>query len=175
MRFKLYELEVKRPAGRVRGHVVAASEEHAAMVLKDHDDALGLKTEWFSLKRIDHVLDGHQRDGLDTLLEGAPAGFASWCDLGWVAHAAAVNRLRLYRSEDHQGTEIYGIAPNAGVAAMLFATTLLPNAQKTHRFIVTDVTDTPPPDPMGDLQAMLEVGPVGVAFFDEEIGRWVVG
>lgn len=111
---------------------------------------------------------------MDTLLEGAPAGFASWCDLGWVAHAAAVNRLRLYRSEDHRGTEIYGVAPNAGVAAMLFATTQLPNAQKTHRFIVTDVTDTPPPDPMGDLQAALEVGPVGVAFFDEEIGRWVV-
>lgn len=175
MRFKLYKLEVKRPAGLVWGHIVAASDEHAVMVLLDHEKALGLEHEWFSLERVDHVLEENQRDGLDTLLEGAPAGFASWCDIGWVAHAAAVNRLRLYRSEDYRGIEIFAVAPNPGVAAMLFANIQLPSAQNTHRFVITDVTDSPPRDAMGDLDAALEVGPVGVAHFDEEIGRWVVG
>lgn len=175
MRFKLYKLEVKRPAGLVGGHIVAASDEHAAMVLLDHEEALDLEHEWFSLERVDHILDENQRDGLDTLLDGAPAGFASWCDIGWVAHAAAVNRLRLYRSEDHRGTEIFGVAPNPGVAAMLFANTQLTEPMKAHRFIITDVTDNPPPDPMGDLRAALEIGPIGIAELHEESGRWVVG
>lgn len=174
MRFKLYKLEVKRSAGHVTGHIVAASDDHAAMVLLDHEEALGLKHEWFSLERVDHVLDEQQRNGLDTLLEGAPAGFASWCDIGWVAHAAAVNRLRLYRSEDHRGMEIFGVAPNAGVAAMLFANTQLPETMKTYLFNITDVTDSPPADPMGDLNAALETGSVGIAEFDEENGRWFV-
>lgn len=54
---------------------------------------------------------------------------------------------------------------------MLFANTQLAETMKTHRFIITDVTDAMPPDPMGDLAAALEVGPVGVAFFDEEVER----
>lgn len=175
MRFKLYELEVKRSDDRSKGHIVASSHEHAEMVMLDHDEALRLEHERFSLKRVDHVLKGHERHGLDALLEGAPAGFASWCNLGWVAHATAVHKLRLYRSANSSSAALYSVAPNAGVAAMLFASTPSPGTLKTHLFFITDVTDNRPPDPNGDLELALKIGPVGVAIFDEEYEHWVVG
>lgn len=83
-----------------------------------------------------------------------------------------VHQLRLYRSEDQRGTEIFGIAPNPDVEEALFMNTLLPTTQTAHRFIIADVTDRLPDDRNGNLAKLLEAGPAGIAEFDEENEGW---
>lgn len=174
MHFYLYHCLITRPSGIVSGHLVASSNDHAALVIDRHDRALGLTHQSIILRRVDDTLPDELRDGLDRLLEQGPAGFASHCDLGWVAHVAPVKRLRLFRSEDHRGMEILAVAPNEDVANALFANTLLPETQRRHAFHTTDVTETYEDEQRPGLLALLDGYQIGIADFDEEGERWFV-
>lgn len=174
MRFNLYKFEIQRPSGIVGGHVVASSEDHALMVLGNYNHALDGPRDLLSMQRVDDTLTGDLRDGLDDLLENAPACLVSYCAIGWVPHGAPVQQLRLYRSEDHRGVEIFGVAPSADVAAALFVNTLLPHTQKLHRFVVADVTNDVLESRSANLASLLSAGAVGIAEFDEENQNWWV-
>jgi hypothetical protein len=174
MRFNLFKFELKRSSETVSGHVVASTEEHAIMVLSDQSDILARPHGLLLVERVDDTLTGDLRDGLDELLENAPACFASHSSIGWVAHVAPVKQLRLYRSEDHRGVEIFGVAPSVDVATAVFINALLPATQKLHRFAVADVTEDMLQKRPANLTALLKVGPVGIAEFDEEDERWWV-
>ncbi len=174
MRFQLFAVEIYRSTGRVRGHIVAPFEEQAAQIVCDHADALGPKQDGFSLQRIDDTLSDDLRIGLDGLLENSPAGFASYCTLGWVAHTAPVQKLRFYRSKDPKGFDIYAVAPNFDVASAVFGSTLLPSKGKLHTFSITEGVETLSADELLNLPTLLELGPIGIAEFDDDTQRWLV-
>lgn len=174
MRFQLFHCQIVRSSGLASAHVVAASEEHAKNIIEDRDRALCLTHLKVKLRRVDNTLPENRRDGLDVLLEHAPAGFASYCDLGWIAHVAPLPRLGLFRSEDHRGMEILAVAPSADVAAALFVNTQLPQNQHRHVFQIVDVTDSVGTERDARLAALIDTCQVGIADFDEENDCWFV-
>ncbi|MDC8755362.1 hypothetical protein OIK40_12000 [Erythrobacter sp. sf7] len=176
MRFHLFECQVKLATGTTTCHIIAASEEHAALRLLDHYEALGVKLGWYSILRVDHTLPEDQGGGrhLDDILENAPAGLVSLTDIGWVAHSAPVHKLRLYASEDHRGAPIYAIAPNAGVALTLMVNMQLPKSSHVHALKITDVTDSIPEDRRKNLDEVLTAGQAGIAECDDEHNGWWV-
>ena len=167
MRRKLFEVLIYRGDQKSLAHLVASSEEMAANVVAE------LQHDLFSLRRVDETLDEEQRLGLNTLLENAPIGFASWSSLGWVAHTAPVEELQFFRSKDASGADIYAVAPNMSVASAVFGTTILPTA-KPHLFVVQEGFGELSTDMIDQIIRLLEFGPVGIAEFDEEKGRWFV-
>lgn len=173
MRFHLYACEIMRAGNVSSGHIVAANEQRAADTIIDHDLALGLTHESFSLERVDQSLPEAQRRGLDALLESAPTCFASWCDLGWVAHTAPVTRLRFFHTTDPRGGDVYAIAPNMELAAALFSNTMLPDA-KPHVFAISEGVECLPEEMTSNVAELLELGPVGIAEWDADAGTWFV-
>lgn len=176
MRFQLFKCEMHQGSRITTCHVVAASEEHAAIIMDQHIAALDLKGVLYALERVDHTLSDEWGGGaeLDEILENAPAGLVSYTDIGWVAHTAPVHKLRLFASQDDSGLPIYAIAPNAGVALTMMANTHLPKAGKVPTFDIRDVTDTLPEGERKNLDEVLEAGQTGIAEFDEEKGCWWV-
>lgn len=174
MRFKLYTVEIKRPGTTARGHIVAPTENRAAELVIDHDKTLGLTHECFSLERVDKTLPEERKLGLDDLLNNAPVCFASYCDNGWIAHTGPVEMLRLYRTEDPKGNEMFAMAPNIDIAAAVFSNTLLPSLPRPHSFSIYEALATLPADRICNIHNLLELGPIGIAEFDEEVGRWMV-
>lgn len=175
MRFQMFKCEMRQPSRIATCHVVAASEEHAAIIIDQHIAALDLKGVLYALERVDHRLS--EEEGgleLDAILENAPAGLVSYTDIGWVAHTAPVHKLRLFASQDNRGLPIYAIAPNAGVALTLMVNTQMPNTGKVPTFDIRDVTDTLPSDERKNLDEVLEAGQAGIAECDDEKGCWWV-
>ena len=175
MRFQLFKCEMHQGSHINTCHVVAASEEHAAIIIDQHIAALDLEGVLYSLERVDHRLsEAEGRLELDAILENAPAGLVSYTDIGWVAHTAPVHKLRLFASQDDRGLPIYAIAPNAGVALTLMVNTQMPNTGKVPTFDIRDVTDTLPSDERKNLDEVLEAGQAGIAECDEEHDGWWV-
>jgi len=174
MRMNLYEVEIEREDRRVRGYIVSPSEPRAVRLVAEHNNELGEEHTSFTLQRIDEDLPDDRREGLDDMLESAPVGFASYCDpIGWIVHAAAVHKLRFFRIEDRQGNETFIIAPSADVAAAIYSTGT-PLAEGQHRlFRIFDGLENLPEERRGNLDKLLEAGPVGIAEFDEEAG-WLI-
>lgn len=176
MRFKLYRCELRQAARATAVHVAAATEEHAAMVIDDHIKALDLEGVLYTLERVDHTLSEEWGGGdeLDDILVNSPAGLVSFTDIGWVAHAAPVHKLRLFASEDRRGIPIYAAAPNKAVALALMVNTQIPRADQVYTFDIRDVTDTLPEDERKNLDDVLEAGQAGIAECDEEHDGWWV-
>ena len=175
MRFNLYRCQLQQAPLTTTYHLVAASEEHGAIIMDQHIDALGLERVSYSLERVDQTLPEAWGGGeLDDILENAPAGLVSYTEIGWVAHTAPVHRLRLFNAKDRRGRPIYAIAPNVGVALTLMVETQLPNSNRVHSFAIRDVTDTLPDHERKNLDEVLAAGQAGMAKFDEERGGWSV-
>ncbi len=174
MKFKLYRCQLRQASRTTTVHVVAATEEHAAMVIDQHIEALDLKGVLYAFERVDHTLSEHQQLGLDEVLENAPAGIVSYTSIGWIAHAAPMPRLRLFASQDPRGVPIHAVAPNVGVALALMVNTQLPGAQGVQTFKILDVTDTLPAEERKNLDEVLEAGQTGIAECDEEHDGWWV-
>lgn len=176
MRFKLYRCELRQTTRTTTVHVVGATDEHAAMVIDDHINALDLKGVLYKLERVDHTLPEEWGGGaeLDEILENVPAGLVSFTNIGWVMHSAPVHKLRLFASHDFRGVPIYAAAPNVGVALTLMVNTQLPNPRHVHVFKIIDVTDTLPQPERKNLDEMLATGQAGIAECDEDHGGWWV-
>lgn len=174
MRFNLYRCEIRQASRTTTCHFVAATEEHAAIVIDQHCDALELKQVLYSLERVDQSLSEDQQIGLDDVLENAPAGIVSFTSIGWIAHAAPVPKLRLFASLDYRDIPIYAIAPHAGVAMLLMQTTQLPNSKRVHHFKIRDITETLPDDKWKNLDEVLAAGQAGIAEYDDEQDGWWV-
>lgn len=81
MRFKLYICQIRQTSGTTTCHVVAATEEHAAMVIDQRIEALDQKGVLYSLERVDHTLPEEWGGAeLDGILENAPAGLVSFTE-----------------------------------------------------------------------------------------------
>lgn len=176
MRFKLYHCELRQAARTTTVHVVAATDEHAAMVIDDHIQALDLKGVLYRLERVDHTLTEEWGGGeeLDDFLENAPAGLVSYTDIGWVAHTAPVHKLRLFASHDHLGEPVFAAAPNIGVALTMMVNRYAPVSQQVHSFKIRDVTDTLPDHERKNLDEVLAAGQAGIAERNDEKGGWWV-
>ncbi|GAB5349686.1 hypothetical protein [Alteriqipengyuania sp. 357] len=174
MKFHLYECVIKRQNGEVRGHIVAPSKDRAWMVAVEHDEALGHDHEDLTLTRVDKTLDDDRRRGLDALLESAPVGFASWCEIGWVAHTAPVQQLKLYRLKDADGHDLFAIAPHIDIAASVFTTALRVPIGETRMLQIADGMKDLPHDKVRNLRQLLELGPIGFALFETDEQRWIV-
>lgn len=89
MRLQMFKCEMRQASRVTTFHVIAASEEHAAILIDQDIAALNLREVLYSLERVDHRLS--EEEGgleLDNILENAPAGLVSYTDIGWVAHSA---------------------------------------------------------------------------------------
>jgi len=171
MRMKLYQLEIKRVSGAVKGYIVAPSEERAAELVfelfkPDHSDGND-----FTLERVDETIADDMPDGLDNLLEYAPVGIASYSNvIGWVSHVAKLPALHLFRVEEMKGPQTYIIAPDADVANAIYMNTVTLVDGEPKLFRIWDGLTDLPTERMRNLKSLLEFGPVGVVTFDEERG-----
>lgn len=121
MRFNLYKVEIIGETGKSVGHVVAPSTEQATAFLKEHHDAIGLRLTKTTICRVDEMLGSDQWLGLDDMLEGAPVGFACYCNIaGWIAHRPAPSRLSFFRIEDQHGTQRFVVAPGPNMASAIY-------------------------------------------------------
>lgn len=170
MKFHLYECTIRRQDGEVRGHIVAPSKDRAWVAAVEHEEALGLGHEDMTLTRVDETITGDRRRGLDALLETAPVGFASWCEIGWVAHTTPVQQLRLYRLVTDDGNDLFAIAPNIDIAASVFTTALQVPIGETRTLHVADGLKDLPDDKVRNLPQLLELGPIGIAQFNPATG-----
>jgi len=170
MQFHLYECVIKRGDNFVRGHIVAPSQDRAALVIIEHDEALGLSHDDFSLTRVDETLPRDSRLGLDALLRSAPVGFASYCEIGWVAHTAPVQQLKLYCLIAEDFDHLFAIAPNIDIAASGFVAALdIPSGAPRMLQIAegaAQLTDAQ----MHGLSQLAELGPIGIVTWDKESG-----
>tara|TARA_R100001126_G_C4880972_1_gene179090 strand:+ start:2162 stop:2716 length:555 start_codon:yes stop_codon:yes gene_type:complete len=173
MNFHLYECIIHRGDHEVRGHIVAPSQDAAFMVVVEHSEALGLDHEDFTTERVDHKLQGDRRRGLDTLLRTAPVGFASFCEIGWVAHIAPVQKLKLYRTVDNKGSDVFAIAPNTDIAASIFTSAMsIPTKGEVRLLHISDGMVDLPDDQVHNLPKLMECGPIGIVRFDDAAGGW---
>jgi len=139
-------------------------------VIAEHDEALGLDHEDLTLTRVDETFKGDHRRGLDALLKSAPVGFASWCEIGWVAHTAPVKRLRLYRLAQDGDDDLFAIAPNIDIAASVFTSALQIPIGETRMLHIGDGMKELPDDKLRNLPQLLEFGPIGLVEFDPAAG-----
>ncbi len=104
-------------------------------------------------------------------MEHAPVDFASFCEgMGWLAHMAPVSQLRLYRIEEVDGDHHFVIAPNGDMAAAIYSE-VVPLAQDEARlFRIHDGLIGLRNESLRNLPALLEVGPIGIVDWDDEIG-----
>ncbi|UYH55551.1 hypothetical protein N6L26_03010 [Qipengyuania sp. SS22] len=172
MKFHLYEVVIQRQDGEVRGHIIAPSKDRAWMAAVEHEEALGLEHEDLTLTRVDETLIGDHRRGLDVLLESASVGFASFCEIGWVAHTAPVQRLKLFRLAADGGDDLFAIAPNIDIAASVFTTALRVPMGETRTLRIADGMSDLPDDEVRNLPHLLECGPIGLVKFDKDVGGW---
>ena len=173
MKFHLYECVIQRAGYQVTAYVVAPTQDAAWHTVIEHEEALGLDHEDLTLERIDDVIDDELRAGLDDLLENAPVGFASYADR-WIAHTAPVQQLKLYRTIDNKGGNIFAIAPNADVAASVFTTELRIRLGEVRLLHISDGMADLPEHMICNLPRLLEFGPIGVAIFVPDEQRWFV-
>ena len=173
MKFHLYECIIQRQDHTARAYVVAPTQDAAWLTVIEHEEALGLGHEDLTLERIDNVIDDELRPGLDDLLESAPVGFASFADR-WIAHTAPVQQLKLYRTTDNKGGNIFAIAPNADVAASVFTTELRIRPGEVRLLHISYGMANLPEHMIRNLPRLLEFGPIGVVLFDSEELRWFV-
>ncbi len=174
MRFNLYEVEIERTNGWSKSHVVAPSEQRAAELIFDHDDELRQEHIQFTLERVDEVISDDRRKGLDDMLETASVGIASYSKvIGWVGHVAAIQQLRLFRIEDRGGSETLVIAPSKDIASVLYLSVNAPLDGGHRLFRIFDGISSIPAGSIANLPLLLELGPIGIAKFDEENG-WSV-
>lgn len=170
MRFHLYECVIKRGDNVVRGHIVAPSHDRAALVIIEHDEALDLSHDDFSLERVDKALPSDRRLGLEVLLGSAPVGFASYCEIGWIAHTAPVQQLKLYRLMDEHADDLFAVAPNIDIAASVFVNALNIPSGTTRMLEIADGAAQLTVAQMLGLKRLTELGPIGIVRWDEESG-----
>lgn len=173
MKFQLYECLIQRAGYQVTAYIVAPTQDAAWLAVIEHGEALGLDHEDLTLKRIDDVIDDELRPGLDDLLASAPVGFASFAGR-WIAHTAPVQQLKLYRTIDDKGDNVFAIAPNADVAASVFTTELRVRPGEVRLLRISDGMADMPDHMICNLPRLLEFGPIGIALFDSEELRWFV-
>ena len=170
MKFHLYECVIQRGDDIVRGHIIAPSQDRAALAIIDHDEALGLSHDDFLLERVDETLPSDRKLGLDTLLNSAPVGFASYCKIGWIAHSAPVQQLKLYRLIDEEAVALFAVAPNIDIAASVFVNALnIPSGAPRMLKIADGATELSDAQMRG-LSRLTELGPIGIVTWDEKSG-----
>ena len=173
MKFHLYECVVQRADYQVIAYVVAPTQDAAWHTVIEHEEALGLDHDDLTLERIDDVIDDELRAGLDDLLENAPVGFASFADR-WIAHTAPVQQMKLYRTIDDKGGNVFAVAPNADVAASVFTKELRIRPNEVRQLHISDGMADMPDHLVCNLPRLLEFGPIGVALYDRDEQGWIV-
>jgi len=171
MRMELYEVRLDRPDGEARSYVVAPSEPRAAELVIDHHLATNQECPDFPLQRVDEDLPQDRQKGLDALLDTAPVGFASYHEpIGWIAHIAAVEQLRLFRLEDEHGASKFVIAPDKDTAMVIYCADWHLEEGEQRMFRIYDGLAELPPERLRNLPDLLEFGPAGIVAFDEGNG-----
>ena len=173
MRLKLFEITVQRLDHTARAYVVAQSQDEARLTVIEHERLLGLNHQAITISRFDVCIDDELLAGLDDLLENAPVGFASFADR-WIPHIAPVQQLKLFRTIDDKGANVFAIAPNVDVALAVFAREMRIPRDRTKLLLISDGMADLPPSMVCNLPRLLEFGPIGAGIFDVEDRRWFV-
>ena len=174
MRMQLYEVEIEVAGGTSWAAIVAPSEGRAVELVHEHYQDSGEEFTEVRICRIDDSLEGEQRLGLDDMLETAPVGFASFCPpIGWLVHAAAVHRLRLFKIAEKDGPETFVIAPNPDVASAVWAASIAPLNDEPRLFRIFDGIGELTGAQREQLASMLDFGPIGIMTWHEDEG-WSV-
>lgn len=169
----LYKSVIIDAFGKSKRYVVAPSAKRAADFIKEYYRSIGEQLTKTSVHRIDEVLEGEDRDGLEVMLANAPIGFAIQAAIGWIVHSTVKPTLGFYRILDQDEAEIFVVAPNADIASALYVTTLLVAERVDRRFTITNAASSSPADSMHGMSELLEFGPVGIAEFDPDRGWFV--
>lgn len=169
MKFHLYECMFERDGHEVRAYVVAPSHDRAWMTVIEHERALGFEHQDLPMTRVDEALDQDHLRGLDQLLRTAPVGFASYSPIGWIAHTAPIEQLKLFRLVDDT-EDLFAIAPNVDIAASVFTVALGMPTDGTRMLRIADGMRELPGDQIRNLPTLLEFGPIGIVEFDPACG-----
>jgi len=171
---ELYEVVITRPNRLATAFVVSPGEERVREIIVEHEIALNQENSGFTIERVDEKLPRSHRLRLDALLEHAPVGFASYCEgVGWLPHVAPVQQLRLFRIEEVDGDCHFVVAPSGDLAAAIYCDAVPLEGDEARLFGVHDGLFGLKNDKLRNLSALLEVGPIGMVEWDEDIG-WTI-
>lgn len=175
MRMELYKVVITRPNRRVTGYIVSPGEERAKEIVVEHEIALNQENEGFTIERVDDKLPAGMQEGLDGLLEYAPVGFASYCEpIGWLPHAVSVQRLSLFRVEEHEGDTHFVVAADQNSAAAIYCGRIWLEEGEGRLFRIDDALVGLSNEALRNLPALLDVGPVGMVDWDDDRGWFMV-
>ena len=85
-----------------------------------------------------------------------------------------MQQLKLYRTIDDNGGNVFAIATNANVAASVFTTELRIRPGEVRLLRISGGMADMPDHMICNLRRLLEFGPIGVALFDRDDQRWSV-
>jgi len=169
MRFHLFRITVQRSHQHRTGFIVAPDENRAEdvakeMVLKPDDESC-------EIDRVDQELPEDHRLGLDSLLEHATVGLASFCaGVGWIAHAIPLPKLKLFRVEIIDGDTHFVAAPNIDVATVVFNECVPLEEGEDQVFGVFEGLGKLDERMQQGLDDLLDLGSVGMVTWNEEDG-----
>lgn len=171
MRFEMFKFEIQR-AGRVAsGFLIASDEYRASEIIVANEINLNQENRGFDLERVDETLPHDMREGLDALLESAPAGLVGYCDaIGWVAHAIPVAKLHLWRIEEVEGDTHFVVAPTQDLAVEVYCECEQLEEGEASMFAIHDGLDGLKNQALKGLPTLLEFGPIGTVAWEEERG-----
>lgn len=173
MRFNLYKAEIIRETGKFICHVVAPSINRASEFLKEHHEAIGLRLTKTTIYRVDDKLDSTQNVGLEDLLESAPVGLASYSEIGWILHVAAMRKLRLFRIGEIERDPVYIIAPDINIASAIYLADKISGSDQKRSFKIYDGLIDLAPEMTANIHELLEFGPAGTIRFENGRGWYV--
>ncbi len=163
MKFKLYRSEVIGSDGKTVLHVVAACIEMVSEVIRDHYQARGIRLTRTATKRVDESLGPRRQLGLQSMLETAPTGLATYIlKHGWMVYDQVRLKLKLFRVDELSGEQSFVIAPNAYVAAAVWGVSLKLNPGKQRPYKVSDGFENLVDDRHRGLDELLTSGPIGL-------------
>ena len=171
MRFQLFRCEITRADRQVTGYLVAPESQRASEIVIANEIELNRENLGFTLERVDEVLPDEKQQGLEALLECAPAGFVSFCPgVGWIPHCLPAPKLNLYRIEEADGNEHFIVAPTGDVAAAVFCHCVNWDTREARLFRIRDGAIGLRNVELRGLTAILEFGPVGMVAWDNKDG-----
>lgn len=175
MRNQLFKCEITRADRLVIAFVVAHDESRASEIIFQTEIENNRENLAFILERVDHDLPPDRCKRLGTLLESGVVGLASYNEvLGWVAHSIPTPRLHFYRIKEVDGDSYSIIAPTSDVASDLYCEICTLKDDKPQLFRIFDGFYDLKPNEMRGLPTLLEVGPVGLIKWDDQLG-WTTG
>jgi len=175
MKFQLFRSEVIASNGKTVCYVVAPCIEMVVDVIKEHYEANDIRLTRIATGRVDDSLGSRRQLGLQSMLETAPAGFATYVPkIGWMGTTGRRRSLTLYQITELNGDRTFIAAPNAEFASVVWGLSLSSDLNERRPFSISEELDGISVEAKEGLPDFLKLGTTGIVTWDNERGWSII-